>query len=245
MQAIVEMDLLSIGHHPEQPVVRDIQAYLPNNGLIALVGPNGAGKSTLLKTILGLIKPLSGRLVHHVNPSVDMAYMPQLSSVERNFPINLKEFVSAGLWVKTGWWRPMHHYRFQVDSVLAQVGIESLASKLICELSGGQLQRALFARMLLQDSKLLLLDEPFNGVDEATVTVLLEQLKRCQQNGATIVAAIHDLELVKQHFEYCLLFENQQLKQLTCNDLLTSTAAKPSHAHLSCCSDLEKAYHHA
>ncbi|MDO6686676.1 MULTISPECIES: metal ABC transporter ATP-binding protein [unclassified Agarivorans] len=231
MQAIVEMDALTIGHHANQAVVNDVQAFIPSNGMLALVGPNGAGKSTLLKTILGVIKPLSGDLVYHINPRHDIAYMPQLCSVERSFPINLKQFVSAGLWAKTGWWRPMRRYQQEVQQALAQVEIENLASKMLSELSGGQLQRALFARMLLQRSKLLLLDEPFNGVDEATVSVLLDQLKRCQENGATIVAAIHDLELVKQHFEHCLLFKEGGVVQASSDELLTphySAVAKPS-----------------
>ncbi|WP_163134663.1 metal ABC transporter ATP-binding protein [Agarivorans sp. Alg241-V36] len=230
MQAIVEMDNLAIGHRNHQAVVSDIHAQVPSNGMLALVGPNGAGKSTLLKTILGLVKPLDGGLHYHLDPRKDIAYMPQLCSVDRSFPICLEEFVSTGLWAKTGWWRPMRRYQQEVREALVQVGIEQLAGKLIEELSGGQLQRALFARMLLQNSKLLLLDEPFNGVDEATVKILLQQLKRCRENGATIVAAIHDLELVTQHFDQCLLFDSGTVVQVDCQELLTPsklTLTKP------------------
>ncbi|WP_432454669.1 MULTISPECIES: metal ABC transporter ATP-binding protein [unclassified Agarivorans] len=225
MQAIISMDHLSIGYQPHQPIVSDLNAAIPNNGMLALVGSNGAGKSTLLKTLLGLIKPLSGHLSYQINPRQDIAYLPQHLSVERSFPIDLKAFVSTGLWSETGWWRSMRPYQQQVQQALAQVGIEDLATRLLSELSGGQLQRALFARMLLQRSKLLLLDEPFNGVDEPTVEVLLHQLKCCQQNGATIVAAVHDLELVKQHFEHCLLFDAGGITQGRSLQLFSSSCS--------------------
>ena len=213
MSAMITLEGLSIGYQAHNPIATDINVEVQESDVLALVGLNGSGKSTLLKTIMGLVKPLSGSVKLDVMRSHDIAYLPQQARIEKGFPIDLKEFVSTGLWTQTGWWRSMRNYEKEVYEAIDRVGLSDMAKVHLSELSGGQMQRALFARMLLQPSKLLLLDEPFNGVDEATISVLLEQLKHCQQQGATIVAAIHDLELVKQHFDQCLLFHPNGLVQ--------------------------------
>lgn len=226
MTAMISLNSLSIGYHPEKPIASNMNVQVQKSEVLALVGLNGSGKSTLLKTIMGLVKPLSGSVELDVVRSHDIAYLPQQARIEKGFPIELKEFVSTGLWSQTGWWRSMRHYEKEVPEVIERVGLEGLNHVHLSELSGGQMQRALFARMLLQPSKLLLLDEPFNGVDELTIAILLEQLKHCQQQGATIVAAIHDTELVKQHFAQCLLFHPSGVVQGNSQTLLTSPQAK-------------------
>ena len=226
MSAMITLDNLSIGYQAQSPIATDINVQVQKSDVLALVGLNGSGKSTLLKTIMGLVKPLSGRIELDVERSHDIAYLPQQARIERGFPIELKEFVSTGLWSQTGWWRSLRHYDKEVQEVLERVGLGELSKVHLSELSGGQMQRALFARMLLQPSKLLLLDEPFNGVDEVTIAVLLEQLKYCQQQGATIVAAIHDIELVKQHFDQCLLFHPSGVIQGKSQTLLSTSRAK-------------------
>lgn len=227
MSTMISLENLSIGYQVQNPIATDINAQVQKSDVLALVGLNGSGKSTLLKTIMGLVKPLSGRVNLDIVRSHDIAYLPQQARIEKGFPIELKEFVSTGLWSQTGWWRSMRHYDNEVQEAIERVGLSDLTKVHLSELSGGQLQRALFARMLLQPSKLLLLDEPFNGVDEATIGVLLEQLKYCQQKGATIVAAIHDLELVKQHFDQCLLFQPSGVIQGQSQHLLTSAQTLP------------------
>ncbi|WP_046015818.1 ATP-binding cassette domain-containing protein [Marinomonas sp. S3726] len=223
MSAMITLEGLSIGYQAQSPLATDINVEVQHSDVLALVGLNGSGKSTLLKTIMGLVKPLSGSVKLDVVRSHDIAYLPQQARIEKGFPIDLKEFVSTGLWTQTGWWRSMRNYDKEVHEAIERVGLSDMTKVHLSELSGGQMQRALFARMLLQPSKLLLLDEPFNGVDEATISVLLEQLKYCQEQGATIVAAIHDLELVKQHFDQCLLFHPSGLLQGNSKSLLDAS----------------------
>jgi zinc/manganese transport system ATP-binding protein len=220
MSKVIVLDKLSLGYQTEHPLTQTMTLQIPSTSMVALVGANGSGKSTLLKTIMGLIKPLSGNVTLDLVRSCDIAYLPQQTRIERGFPVELKEFVSTGLWSQTGWWRSMHDYTNEVDDMIEKVGLQAHSTKLLSELSGGQLQRALFARTLIQPSKLLLLDEPFNGVDEASLSVLLGLLKECQLKGATIVAAIHDIALVKAHFETCLLFQTDGVILGNSRDLL-------------------------
>ncbi|WP_051333257.1 metal ABC transporter ATP-binding protein [Aliagarivorans marinus] len=212
MAKVAAVTELALGYDPAQPILSQVSFALTKGESLALVGPNGAGKSTLLNVLRGTMKPLTGQLDYSLNPRRDIAYLPQASKVDRSFPVNVRQFVSTGLWNQLGLWRGFRRsHRLQVNAVLEKLNIADLADSMLDQLSGGQFQRVLFARTMLQQSKLLLLDEPFNGVDEATVSLLLDELASLQRRGCTVVAAIHDLEIVRSHFERCLLLSGEAI----------------------------------
>jgi len=174
-------------------------------GVHAIVGPNGAGKSTLLKAIAGLAAPSEGRIRLPGPAAAHVAYLAQRAEIDRSLPISCADFVLGGLWSRLGPWQAAGST--EIDAVLgalAQVGLSDQAGRLIAALSIGQFQRALFARMLLQDRPIILLDEPFAGVDPQTTDLLLGLLDRWRDEGRVVVAALHDLRQVRDHFADCL-----------------------------------------
>jgi zinc/manganese transport system ATP-binding protein len=174
--------------------------------MTAVVGPNGAGKSTLLKVLAGIIRPMAGEvacpaLAHH-----RLAYLPQQAELDRAFPITVGELVALGDWRNFGSVRePPPRLAADVHEAVTTVGLEAFINRQIAELSVGQFQRALFARLLLQDADVILLDEPFAAVDESTTDELLNLLQRWREKGQTIVAVLHDLDRVRLHFPSTLL----------------------------------------
>ena len=180
--------------------------------MVALVGPNGAGKSTLLKGIMGQLKLLGGSIsLGKLNHS-QIAYLPQLSQVDRSFPITVREMVSLGAWGQMGAFKSVGNKQQKaVHQALHQLGLEGFEHRMIDTLSGGQMQRVLFARLLLQKAELILLDEPFTGVDARTSADLIAQIKRWQNDGKTIVAVLHDLHQVKAHFPTTLLLSRRAI----------------------------------
>ena len=171
---------------------------VPKGALVALLGPNGAGKSTLLRTLAGDIAPATGSVSKHASSSI--AYLPQAPTVLRDAPILVRDIVRMGLWAKLGTFgRPCRHDAAKVDAALSLLGLSSLADASISQLSGGQLQRALFARVAVQDCDVILLDEPFAALDEGSQGDLLNVVKAWHDQGKTIIAAVHDLKMA-QHF---------------------------------------------
>ena len=156
------------------PAVQNLQAEIAVGSLTAIVGPNGAGKSTLLKGITGSLTPLEGRVTFGAMNREDIAYLPQQSDLDRSFPLSVVDLVAMGLWREIGpfGWLGRER-RARVDAAIAAVGLTGFGSRAIATLSGGQLQRALFARLLLQDARLVLLDEPFTAIDAHTMADLI------------------------------------------------------------------------
>ena len=178
--------------------------------LLALVGPNGAGKSTLLKGIIGQLKPLAGSLSLDGLNATDIAYLPQQIDIDRSFPITVFDAVAMGLWREIGTWRGLDRGRnLAVLEALATLGLQDLAQRRVGALSGGQFQRVLFARLLLQDAAIILLDEPFRAVDTKTVEDLLRLISRWHGEGRTVIAALHDLDQVRAHFPKTLLLARE------------------------------------
>ena len=174
--------------------------------MTAIVGPNGAGKSTLLKVLAGIVQPMAGQVTCAALARHRLAYLPQQVELDRGFPITLGELVALGDWRNFGSVRePPPHLAASVREAVATVGLEAFVNRQIAELSVGQFQRALFARLLLQDADVILLDEPFAAVDESTTDELLSLLQRWREKGQTIVAVLHDLDRVRQHFPSTLL----------------------------------------
>lgn len=197
-------------YYRDSLALSDVSASIEKGQLLAVVGPNGAGKSTLIKSIMQQIKPNAGSVeLAGVNPK-SIAYLPQSHQIDRKFPISVREFVSAGAWKRTGFWR-----RFccleqaDLEQALAKVNLEGIENRQINTLSGGQFQRVLFARMLMQDADVLLLDEPFNAIDAQTTEELMEVINHCQQKGKTVIAVVHDLLLVQRFFPNTMLLSKK------------------------------------
>ena len=201
--------------------------------LLAIVGPNGAGKSTLLKGIIGELKPLSGSLDRDGLKKSDIAYLPQQIDIDRSFPISVFDCVAMGLWREIGAWRGFDGRRqAEVAHALATVGLQDLGARPVGALSGGQFQRVLFARLLLQDAALILLDEPFRAVDAKTVADLIALILRWHGEGRTVLAALHDIEQVRAHFPTTLLLAREVVAWGETRKVLTPSQSRqvaPAH----------------
>jgi zinc/manganese transport system ATP-binding protein len=200
---------LTLGYD-RHPAVHHVSGDVARGELLALVGPNGAGKSTLLKAIMGEIKPLAGALDLDGLSHRDIAYLPQQIDIDRSFPISVFDCVAMGLWREIGIWRGLDaRHKHQTVEALDTLGIRDLANRPIGALSGGQFQRVLFARLLLQDCRLILLDEPFRAIDAKTVAHLITLIERWHREGRTVIAALHDIDQVRAHFDRTLLLARE------------------------------------
>ena len=194
------------------PAVHHLTGSFAPGSFTAIVGPNGAGKSTLLKGIVGAVKPNDGSIEIVGIDRRDIAYLPLAAEIDRSFPITVLDLVSLGLWRKIGPFRRIGtDAAARVEEAMAAVGLAGFERRPVGTLSGGQLQRALFARMLLQDARLLLLDEPFTAIDARTVADLLALVGRWHGEGRTIVAVLHDLELVRASIPETLLIAREPI----------------------------------
>lgn len=196
--------------YDRHPAVHHLEGVFAPASLTAIIGPNGAGKSTLIKALAGLLDPIGGRL--NVPRSQRRAYLPQLAEIDRTFPISVGDFVAMGLWSKIGAFgaRPAfgHH---RIADALATVGLTGFETRLVGALSGGQFQRALFARMMLQDASIILIDEPFSAIDSATVDDLMQLILRWHREGRTIITVLHDMALVNRYFPDTLLLAREAI----------------------------------
>ena len=213
--ALVTLTNLTV-RYQQHPAVHHLSGSVQRGSLTAVVGPNGAGKSTLLKSILGLLPVQGGSPDGRIPPIAvlparqQVAYLPQVAEVDRNFPIDVLDCVLQGLWGSTGAWGAVSHaMQDRAQAALGAVGLGDFGRRSLDSLSSGQLQRVLFARLLVQDADLILLDEPFNAVDAQTSAALLALVQQwhCQQR--TVVAVLHDDALVRQHFPTTLLLARE------------------------------------
>jgi zinc/manganese transport system ATP-binding protein len=190
--------------------VHHLDGAVAAGALLAVVGPNGAGKSTLFKGIVGALKPLSGSLEFAGVAPRDIAYLPQVAEIDRSFPITVYDMVAMGLWKRAGLFGGIGSpERATIERALSGVGLTGFEQRAIGTLSGGQMQRMLFARLLLQDARVIVLDEPFNAIDAKTVADLLDVVRRWHSEQRTVIAAVHDLELVKANFPQTLLLARE------------------------------------
>lgn len=199
----IEFDDLTLGYGPH-PAVHHLGGRVACGSLMAVVGANGSGKSTLMKGVAGLLAPLGGRVT--LAPRTRVAYLPQQSELDRTFPARVWDLVALGLWPRRGLLgRHRRADRDAVGAALHVVGLEGFERRPLDQLSGGQLQRALFARVLVQDAHLILLDEPFNAIDARTVADLMVLIQRWHGEARTVLVVLHDLELVRAQFPEALL----------------------------------------
>jgi len=205
MAAQLHFGNVTLGYD-RHPAVHHLKGEVASGALMAVIGPNGAGKSTLLRGIAGILKPLSGAIHLGGLDARDIAYLPQSADIDRSFPISVFDFASTGLWRGIGLFGGIGKAaRQKILGAIAAVGLSGFENRPIGTLSGGQMQRTLFARVLLQDAKLIVLDEPFNAIDSKTTADLLALVKRWHGEGRTVLAALHDMEMVRDHFTETLL----------------------------------------
>jgi zinc/manganese transport system ATP-binding protein len=222
VSACLEFRDVTLGYD-RHPAVHHLTGRLEHGSLTAIVGPNGSGKSTLLKGIVGVLEPMAGEIRHHAG--CRMAYLPQHSEIDRAFPAEVGELVRLGLWPKRGMLQRFTEGDHRLlEEALAAVGLAGFTGRGIDTLSGGQLQRALFARVLLQDADLILLDEPFNAIDTRTVGDLIELIKRWHGENRTVLVVVHDLAMVREHFPETLLLARRPIAWGA-----TAEALKPEH----------------
>jgi ABC-type Mn2+/Zn2+ transport system ATPase subunit len=211
--ARLEIEHVSAGYNG-QPALIDVSFQVPHGGQVAVVGPNGAGKSTLFKALVGLLPVRSGRILIHGQPlglhKDCVAYIPQREEVDWRFPVTVEDVVMMGRYGKQGWLRrPNGADREVVRRSLDDMGLTALAKRPIGELSGGQQQRVFLARALAQEPHILLMDEPFTGIDLATQEATLALLERIKQQQVTVLVSTHDLSMAEQRFERILLLNHR------------------------------------
>jgi zinc/manganese transport system ATP-binding protein len=209
--------------YDRHPAVHHLSGEVASGALVAVVGPNGAGKSTLFRGLVGIIRPLSGTIGLQGLDARDIAYLPQIAEIDRSFPISVFDFVGTGLWRVTGIFGGIGKgARERIAQALRAVGLTGFENRGIGTLSGGQMQRMLFARVLLQDAPLIVLDEPFNAVDAKTIDDLLALTKRWHGEGRTVIAALHDMDLVRANFPETLLLAREPVAWGATADVLTA-----------------------
>lgn len=211
--------------HPGGSGVSGLDFAIAPGEAVALVGPNGAGKSTLLKGLLGLVPKTAGRVriagsEHAANGMI--GFLPQTAELDPEFPITLEQVVMQGRYRKLGLFRwPGRADRVAVRRALESVGLAPLAKRRYGELSGGQRQRGLLARALASEPVLLLLDEPFNGLDQPNRDALIETLRRLKAERVSVLVSTHDLELARQVCDAVLFVNGEQLAFGPIDEVLT------------------------
>lgn len=209
--AAISCHNLTLGYN-RHPAIHHFTGSFAPGSLTAIVGPNGAGKSTLLKCITGNLRPLSGEITLARGKHCRIAYLPQMSEVDRTFPISVYDLVAMGLWNTIGLFgRVFKNNRASIAKAIAAVGLTGFENRTIGTLSGGQMQRALFARLILQDADIILLDEPFNAIDSKTVHDLAHLIEHWHQEKRTVIAVLHDHHLVRRTFPETLLIAREQV----------------------------------
>src|SRR3984957_2926595 len=221
MAAITFRDL-TLGYD-RHPAVHHLDGVVEGGSLTAVVGPNGAGKSTLFKGIIGTLKPLAGSIERDGFGARDIAYLPQAAEIDRTFPISVYDIVAMGLWRTTGAFGGLGRaHRDAIEAGIATVGLTGFEQRAIGTLSGGQMQRMLFARLLIQNARMIVLDEPFSAIDAKTSADLLDLVRRWHSEQRTVLAALHDIDLVKANFPKTLLLAREPVAWGDTPDVLTA-----------------------
>ena len=222
--AIVLEDLVVA--YDRRPAVHHLSGRFPSGGLTAIVGPNGGGKSTLLKALAGVQPISSGRLDKGDLRRKDIAYLPQYAEIDRSIPISVLDLVCCGFVQRAGLFGGISRaMRAEAESALALVGLAGFETRLIENMSIGQFQRALFARVLVQDARLILLDEPFAAIDAATTADLVGLIDRWHRQGRNVILVSHDFDLVRRVCPEALLLAREPIawgptRQVLTPDLL-------------------------
>jgi zinc/manganese transport system ATP-binding protein len=209
--AAIRLDNVTVAYGRNAAVSGVTGSFAPGS-LTAIAGPNGAGKTTLLKALMGEVPPAAGSIHRGTLAPRDFGYLPQLAELDRSFPISVADVVTLGAWRETGALGALSGgVAARARDALANLGLVGFERELIGALSAGQLQRVLFARLLLQDAKVILLDEPFTAIDARTTADLLKIVRHWHQEQRTVIAVLHNFELVRSHFPETLLMARAML----------------------------------
>lgn len=229
----LDVDRLTVSYF-DTHALDGVSVRLPVASLIGIIGPNGAGKSTFLKAVLGLI-PARIEQLRVLDQSLEdvrsrVAYVPQRSAIDWDFPVRVQDVVLMGCYPKLGLFkRPSKAQKAFAMECLERVGMSDHAERQIGELSGGQQQRVFLARALAQEAELLLLDEPFVGIDVASEQMIIELLQTLRAEGRTIVVVHHDLHKAEDYFDTLMLLNKQLIAVGPPSDILTSEWLEPAY----------------
>ena len=212
MNSLITIKNVGVSYAMQPHVLKDCNATIEGPTITGIIGPNGAGKSTLLKAILGLIQS-SGEILVDGEPTKKVlqkiAYVEQKSQIDFTFPITIRECVALGRTVKK---KPLQRLTKEdwekVDAAIEEVGLTDLATRQIGALSGGQFQRVLLARCMVQDAQYIFLDEPFVGIDMLSEKVIMTIIRKWKEEGKTILMVNHDLSKVKEYFDQLILVKH-------------------------------------
>lgn len=204
--SIIKVEDLTVAYE-DKPVLWDIELEVKKGVLMAVVGPNGAGKSTLIKTMLDLIKPITGEVRFYGEKYSKVrdriAYVPQRGSVDWDFPTTVFDVVEMGRYGKVGWLKRVGKIdKEKTREAIKMVEMEEFSDRQISQLSGGQQQRVFLARALVQEADIYFMDEPFQGVDNKTEKSIIKILKKLRDENKTVIVVHHDLQTVKEYFDY-------------------------------------------
>jgi manganese/zinc/iron transport system ATP- binding protein len=217
-----------------KPALWDIDLTVPPGVLSAIIGPNGAGKTTLIKSMLGLIRPVSGRVLIHGQPysanKQAVAYVPQRTSVDWEFPTIVLDVVLMGTYGQLGWFRrPGARQKEIAHDALAKLGMTEFTNRQISQLSGGQQQRVFLARALVQQAPVYVMDEPFQGVDAPTEKVIVNLLRELRSQGRTVLVVHHDLSTVLEYFDHITLLNVRKVASGATAEVFTDANLKATY----------------
>ena len=208
--------------------LEDVSFEIPAGATVALLGPNGAGKTTLFRAAVGLVRPVSGSLELGGDR---VAFVPQRLDLEPSFPATVRDVVRMGRYGELGLWRRFGPRDLElVDDALESLGVAALADRRFGDLSGGERQRALLAQAKAQEAEVMLLDEPFTGLDAPTRATLMRELASWREQGRTVVVATHDLQSASRDFDYVLALNRRLVEfgpaaEVCTEDVLARTFA--------------------
>ena len=218
----IGLEDVTLGYE-RHPAVHHVTAEIRAGSLLAIVGPNGGGKSTLLKGLAGAISPMGGHIRLSGMSRRDIAWLPQQAEMDRSFPLPVADLVSMGLWRRSGMFGAIGKAgRDRVAQAIHKVGLEGFESRIPATLSGGQMQRALFARLIVQDAPVILLDEPFAGVDQRTRSDLMKLIHHWHREGRSILAVLHDHTLVADAFPDAMLLARELIAAGSTRSVMTA-----------------------
>ena len=218
-QCAVELENVTVAYN-RHPSLHHFSGVFCAGTLTALCGPNGAGKSSLMGVMGGFLKPDAGK-VHRQHSCI---WMPQRPELDLWVPLKVRDFVSMSVGCNA--WLPWRSHRSAVEKALHEVGLQGFAQRLIGTLSAGQLQRAIFARALLEEGRIVLLDEPFAGVDRRSTDLMMACVDRWVKEGRTVVISVHDLHFVRERFPQTLLLARQVVAWGDTADVLSDANLK-------------------
>ncbi len=211
-EPLITLREVSVTYGSRVRALQSVSGVFRAGSLTAVAGPNGSGKSTLLKVLAGVLRPTSGTMTFAGGVRPVMAYLPQLAHLQRDFPLSVEDVVLTGFYPELGERRGVQNrHRVRARKALRAVGLEGRADRPIADLSGGEFQRMLFARVMAQDAPVILLDEPFTAVDAVTTSRLIQLLLAWHREGRTVICVLHDLLLIKKYFPESMVLQGKCL----------------------------------